>query len=119
MPRTLVPVIVLGCLAMAGIGEDTRVAAWQEDLAYLVRELEIRHPNLYHTISRDDLKAAVGEIHDAIPRLDDPEIVVAFSRLTASIGDGHTGIFIPWNDQLGYSRLPVEIWEEEQGLMIA
>lgn len=65
---------------------------WREDLRYMAKELPLRHKNAFHTVTREQFERAVAELDAAIPRLRDDEILFGLSRLTAMIGDGHTGL---------------------------
>jgi hypothetical protein len=68
---------------------------WHQDLRHLARELERRHKNLFHSVSRDDFARAVGELEAAIPSLQPHQVVVGMLRLTALVGDGHTRLNLP------------------------
>jgi hypothetical protein len=70
---------------------------WRADLAYFARELPKRHVNAFHAITREQFDAAVKELDASIATAGDDAIVVGFSRITAMVGDGHTGVHIPPN----------------------
>lgn len=97
--------------------QTQRPEAWRSDLATLVELLEARHPEPYHTLPRAEFADAVGRLRQRIPALDDHEIVVELARLMAQVGDGHTGVFIPWDFE--YGRFPLELWSLEDGLLVA
>ena len=78
---------------------------WHADLAYFARELPKRHLNAFHAVTREQFDAAVRELDARIDVADDDAIVVGFQRITAMIGDGHTGVRIPPN----WHRLAVQI----------
>lgn len=78
---------------------------WRQDLAYFARELPKRHANAFHAITRERFDAAVKELDASIDTASDEAIVVGFSRITAMIGDGHTGVRIPAN----WHRLAIQI----------
>ena len=65
---------------------------WREDLRYFARELPKRHKNLYHATSREQFERAVADLDAAIPSLQDHQIVVRLHQITATVGDGHTGV---------------------------
>ena len=66
------------------------------DLDYFVRTAEQIHPDLYHFISKDDVTALKRELQKQIDRpLTRKEFFPIAARLAASIGDGHTVVFIP------------------------
>lgn len=80
--------------------------AWREDLRYLAKELPKRHKNLYHATSQEQFARAVAELDAAIPSLQDHQIVVRMQELTASVGDGHTGVHLP----LYFKRYPLALY---------
>src|SRR5918993_3237615 len=49
---------------------------WRADLAWMAAEMERRHKNLYHTVSREKFAAAVKALHERIPSLKRNEIIV-------------------------------------------
>ncbi len=91
---------------------------WLEDLEFLVKELEIRHANLFHTISREDFEKEVRILESKIPLLNDEEIVVELERLIARIGDGHTGVFLPFSRSIEFKRLPIRLLRLKDGFVI-
>lgn len=78
-------------------------AQWREDLRVLAAQLPRRHANAFHTATRADFERAVAALDSAIPRLDEDEVVVGLLRITAMIGDGHTGLHLP----PGWKRYPL------------
>ena len=68
---------------------------WREDLQYFARELEQRHKNLFHSVSRAQFSAAVRSLDSAIPSLQPHQIIVRMTQITALVGDGHTGVRLP------------------------
>lgn len=70
-------------------------AQWREDLQYLARELAKRHKNLFHNISREQFEKQVKELDEAIPTLEDYQIIVRMLQITAKVGDGHTIVVPP------------------------
>lgn len=68
---------------------------WREDLQYFARELEQRHKNLFHSVSRAQFSAAVRSLDSAIPSLRPHQIIVRMTQITALVGDGHTGVRLP------------------------
>lgn len=92
--------------------------AWREDLRFLAAELEARHADLYHTVSPEAFGAAVDTLDARLAGLSDDEVVVELARLTASIGDGHTGLFLPWGRGFDFSRLPLTFHHDPDGYFI-
>ncbi|WGF87892.1 hypothetical protein [Marinivivus vitaminiproducens] len=91
---------------------DLTTAQWLEDLDRLVEILTRAHGSPYHRMPRERFEREVAGIRAAIPALDDVAVAVAFCRLGALIGDGHTSVALP----RGRPRLPLELYWFEDGL---
>lgn len=79
--------------ASAVTGQQAPTAAqWKEDLRFLASELPKRHPNLFHSLSAERLQAEVAALDSRIASMAPHEILVAFAKLTALVGETHTGI---------------------------
>jgi len=70
----------------------TEAERWQQDLDYMAENLELLHLNPYHAVSRERFAEEVSRLRRAIPELNEAEIKAGFARITAMIGDGHTGV---------------------------
>jgi hypothetical protein len=78
---------------------------WVEDLEFFVRELPLRHKNLFFRLSEEEFFAMVGDLTDRIPAMSDYEIVVGIMRILAEVGDPHTLAGIVSTNF--FSRLPL------------
>ena len=108
-------ILLTSCGHRTATTEITR-EKWRADLQYLARELPNRHINAFHTVSRDTFASEVSRLDAAIPRLNGDEILVAFMRIVALVGDGHTHLDLP-PDSLRY---PIELhWFGEELRVIA
>jgi len=92
----IVPGILL--LAAAMSAQDAKPASWQDDLNYLIRRIEIMHPNPYAFFPKEEFYRLKDKLISEIPGLSDVEIVVSFSELLASLKDGHTGVGFEYSD---------------------
>jgi hypothetical protein len=70
---------------------------WHEDVAYFGRELPKRHKNAFHHVSRDSFERAVTRLDAQVDTLSNEAIYFGLHRITAAVGDGHTGMFVPTN----------------------
>lgn len=68
---------------------------WRKDLTYFAEQLVKRHKNAFHFTTREQFERAVADLDAAIPNLEAHQIVVRLMEITASIGDGHTGVHLP------------------------
>ena len=91
---------------------------WQQDLDYLVQELEARHADLYHSISKEAFSDSVKKLETKLKNLNQDEFIVELARLTALIKDGHTGVFLPWAKGLNFQRLPLQFYHDSAGYFI-
>lgn len=97
------------------MGREFSVQQWQEDLRFLVSSMESIHPNLFHDISQHAFHHEAALLTDAIPHLDDNEILVGLLRLTAMTQDWHTQII---SRNLTEKWFPVRIEQLQDGLFI-
>ena len=83
--------------------------------------MEDIHPDLFHGVPEAMFDRAAGELIDAIPDLDDDEMLVGVMHLVAMIsthgGDGHMGIWPPDNPDAVH-RFPVRLWEFPDGVYV-
>lgn len=91
---------------------------WREDLHFMVEEMERRHPDLYHNVSRETFHAAVADLHRRVPQLRRNEIVVGMMRLAAMIGDGHTRVDPRKDPEFGFPSLPLKLYLFDEGLYV-
>ena len=98
--------------------DSADVASWREDLQYMAREMEQRHRNLYHTVSRASFDSAVTALHRRIPALGRHEIIVELARIVALVQDGHTNVAPTRDPQIGFTALPVKLYFFKDGLFV-
>ena len=83
--------------------------------------MEDIHPDLFHGVPEATFHRAADELIDAIPDLDDDEMLVGVMRLVAMIsahgGDGHMGLWPPDNPD-AVRRFPVRLWEFPDGVHV-
>lgn len=114
--------IFLGSGAIAPLPTSIPAAAatsaerWQQDLDYLVENLELLHANVYHTTSREDFAREAARLRDAIPNLSEAEIRVGLTCLVARVGDAHTDV-VGWNSPAA-RRYPVRFYQLSDGLFV-
>jgi hypothetical protein len=91
---------------------------WREDLRFMAAEMEQRHANLYHSVSRERFAAAVADLDTRIPQLKRNEIVVGMMRIAALVGDGHTRVEPRKDTKFGFPSLPLKLYLFEDGLYV-
>lgn len=119
---SLVPLTAAGLLLILTTSsvsaQDPREAQWRADLQVLVTQLELRHPDLYHSMPRERFRSELQRIEENVASLSDDDIAIALARLLAGLGDGHTLVPLMWDRSLGYSRLPVELARTADGVSV-
>lgn len=68
---------------------------WLEDLKFLASELEEKHGNAFHYVSREKFKSEVAALERQLDHLDGDGVYVGLDRLANMIGDGHTYVMLP------------------------
>ncbi len=71
---------------------DLTPEQWREDLAFLAREVPLRHAKAFATLPEAAWKAKVAALDARIPKLAPDQVLVGLIQLINAIGDGHTGI---------------------------
>lgn len=86
--------------------ESAFVKTWSEDIDYLQQQLEKRHINLYHQISKKEFVTTLGDIKQRLPELNPSSVSIELMRLFQKVGDGHTQ-FAYWGNT--HHRFPIEL----------
>jgi hypothetical protein len=68
---------------------------WHEDVQCFARELERRHANAFHHVSRERFNAEVAGLEGRLEQLNSDEIYVGLNRIANLVGDGHTHVAFP------------------------
>lgn len=76
----------------------TRNADWSADVDYMVRRLEIQHPDLYAQCSRDEFAGAVSRLKERIPVASDTEMMFGIMEVLSLLCDDHTGLWVPGSE---------------------
>lgn len=93
-------------------------AQWRADLRFMAQEMERRHKNLYHTVSRERFAAAVADLDARIPTIQRNEIIVGMMRIAAMVGDGHTNISPLKDATFRFPSFPLKLYQFEEGLYV-
>lgn len=99
-------------------GRELTAAQWQSDLDFMAAEMEGRHKNLFHTVSREQFRAAVAGLRARIPQLRRNQIVVGMMRIAAMAGDGHTNVSPLKDTAFGFRSLPLKLYLFDDGLYV-
>lgn len=114
--------LVLGATPAAPQGparsrlDSAAVTVWREDLVFMAREMERRHRNLYHTVSRERFDSAVRVLDARIPVLQRHQIIVELARIVGLVQDGHTNVSPTRDPKIGFTTLPIKLYFFRDGL---
>ena len=90
---------------------------WQDDLLHLQKTVHEEYPFLFKKITREAFDASVDELYAQIPKMEEHEVLVGFSRLVASFGYGHT-ILGYWEGKVPYHQLPIVLYHYDDGVYL-
>jgi len=91
--------------SVASEGVGLTKSQWHEDLMFLARELQKRHANAFHYISRERFETEVAELDRKLDHLNSDEIYVGRDHIVNLIGDAHTYLKVPEDD----ANFPIDI----------
>ncbi|HVR30619.1 MAG TPA: hypothetical protein VMS86_13930 [Thermoanaerobaculia bacterium] len=111
------------CSAAAGVGcqstEAPDASSWRTDIEAIRSALQRRHPDPFHTISRQELEAGFRQLEGELSSLSPHEIVVRLQQLVARVGDAHTYLALPTPPHpLAFRGLPVRFELFTEGLYV-
>ena len=112
--------ISIAAAAQTATGSPKTLSAeqWREDLRFMMREIEGRHANPYHHVSKAALGEAAADLDARIPNLERNEIIVGMMRIAAMIGDGHTRVDPRKDAAFGFPSLPLTLYLFDDGLWV-
>ena len=113
-------VVVLGVACTSSSAQRAADPGAAADVRKLAAEMERIHPNLFHSVSREDFHGAVDRLLARLPELERDELLVEVLRIVAMTGerDGHMGLFPLMNHARPLHLLPVRIWAFPEGMYV-
>ncbi len=84
--------------------DPKQVSDWSSDIDFYHAQLEQKHIDLYHTISKAEFASELAGLKSSLTHFNKYQVMVEMMRITRLIGDGHT-LYGYWGN--GYSRFPV------------
>jgi len=91
---------------------------WNQDLDFMMNELEEKHLNLYHKSSKIEFANAVNALKAKMNNIENHQIIVEFSKITALIGDGHSGIRLYSDPKIKFNSVPLRFYEFSDGIYV-
>ncbi len=97
--KAVLATLVIICVSIIAASQTATPALtkaqWREDVSYFGSELQKRHKNAFHTVSKTEFDKMVDDLIAAVPTLEPHQIVVRMAQITAKVGDGHTRVHVP------------------------
>ncbi|MCA0132752.1 tetratricopeptide repeat protein [Winogradskyella alexanderae] len=95
----------------------TDTKEWQEDLRFLQNTINNKYPFLFKKVTSETFNSEVEKFHDAIPNMEQHEILVGFERIVSLFKYGHTRV---GNREgvIDYHKLPVNLYHFKDGIYI-
>ena len=91
---------------------------WRADLRSMAEQMEGRHKNLFHSVTREQFAAAVADLDRRIPSLQRHQIIVGMMRIAAMVGDGHTNVSPLKDAAFQFRSLPLKFYLFDDGLFV-
>src|SRR5256885_14383407 len=113
------PLAILGfalCLPCTARSQGNE--AWRTDLEFIRREIPLRHANAFHALTKAHFEDELDRLESRLPGLDRSAVILGIARIVASIGDGHTQMFLGSDEKIGFHALPVRFFWFEEGLTV-
>ncbi|CAL2103092.1 Tetratricopeptide repeat protein [Tenacibaculum sp. 190130A14a] len=90
---------------------------WQQDVRFLQKTVHKEYPFLFKKVSAEEFDKVAEELYNAIPNLQEHQIIVGISRLVALFKYGHT--YVPFHQKpFEFSQFPFRIYEFNNGIFI-
>lgn len=92
-------------------------AQWQEDLKFLQETVHKDYSSLFVKTTPEIFDAEAAKLHQAIPNLQDHEIIVGLAKLVSLFKYGHTDISFR-QEPFTFAQLPFNLYEFNDGIYI-
>jgi hypothetical protein len=107
-----------GAPARGAPSTGDRIAGWRADVDSLVAQVRARHWRFREAPLPAEFTERARRLRAAVDTLGDDRIVVEMQALLATLHDGHTLVFPFGMRRGGLSRLPLGLYEFQDGLAI-
>ena len=84
-----------GLLAGCAPARSVRDRHWQQDIAFLAREVPRAHAGGLAGVGRAAWMAAAHRLERRVPRMSDGQVIVGMARMVAMLHDDETQLFLP------------------------
>ncbi|MBT8238478.1 MAG: tetratricopeptide repeat protein [Croceitalea sp.] len=109
---------LMGCLLFqANAQEQMTSEDWREDLKFLQKTVHNDYDFLFKKTTATAFDAAVDELFEAIPNLEEHEIVIGLARIVSSFEYGHTVLGFRYQPH-SFHQLPLHLYEFKDGIYV-
>lgn len=112
---------LLFSLITANCQTDLSANQWQEDLRFLQKTVHEDYSFLFKKTTKEDFDRQVEELSQAIPDLEDHEVIVGLARIVSSFKYGHTAIGLSgwWErEAFNFHQMPYNLYDFTDGVYI-
>lgn len=105
--------ILIICLLLfcKTFSQSIGIENWSKDIDFYKTNLEQKHINLYHKISKTEFEEELKQIKSTLHEKSDLNIIIDLMRLTQKIGDGHTAFSLRGT---ATHLFPIEIYKVQE-----
>lgn len=94
---------------------------WQEDLRQLQSEVHENYSSLFVKVTPTEFDAAVEQLYQEIPNMEESQIIVEMAKMVALFGYGHTRLVLPMSHDdypNPFHQLPFNLYWFSDGVFI-
>lgn len=114
--------LFFACISMFVIAqEELSSSKWQEDLNFLKETVHKDYSFLFKKTTPELFNKEVAKLHDAIPKMEQHEIIVGLAKIVSLFEYGHTSISLSgWRDrgQFTFGQMPYNLYHFKDGTYI-
>jgi hypothetical protein len=122
LKKALKMIIFILILAVISPAQNQESQLWQQDLEYLVKRIEIMHPNPFSFISRGEFYKLKEKLIREISGMNEADSVISIAELLANLKDGHTRMGFEYSDfqwlNQTFHLLPFIMYPFDDGIYI-
>ncbi len=110
--------LLLSCFVLQATAQSTLTdKQWQDDLKFLQETVHNEYSFLFKKTTAEEFDNAVNELFNAIPNLEQHEIVIGLARLVSSFKYGHTVLGFRYQPY-AFHQLPINLYQYNDGIYI-
>ncbi len=116
--KRLISCLIMLFIALNSFSQmDFTAEQYREDLLFFQKTVHEEYPFLFKKTTAADFDKAVTDLYEAIPQMEDHEVLVGFARLVASFEYGHT-VLGYWENVIPIHQLPIVLYQYDDGVFL-